>query len=85
LTVGSPGANATGFLYGTGPEPPPDDGRQPRCGRKLGPLGAFPVYVARNNAEVAVVTPGLTGLPSFPRKSMSIARSESSASSPPIT
>src|SRR6266550_3826774 len=77
LVVGSPGEKAANTLRGTGPDPPPADGRQPRCGRKLGAFGAFPVYVPRNNAERAVVTPGLTGLPSLPRKSMSIARSVS--------
>src|SRR5436189_1705416 len=84
--VGETGGNtaAAGRLYGTGPEPPPDDGTQPRCGRKLGPRGELPVYEALNTAALVVVTPGPTGLPSLPPNSTSIARSVSSASSPPM-
>ena len=77
------GKTADGRLNGTGPDPPPEEGTQPRCGRKLGPFGELPVYVALKRAARLVVTPGLTGLPIFPENSTSIARSVSSVSRPP--
>ncbi len=56
---------------------------QPRWGRKLGARAEAPTYEATKTASREVVIPGFTGAPSAPRKPRSIARSLSSASSPP--
>src|SRR5207247_628518 len=59
--------------------------RHPMCGRKLGVPPDPPTYVAEKTAVRDVVMPGFTGLPVLPTNVMSIARSVSSASSPPTT
>ena len=53
------------------------------CGRNVAVRSEPPVYVATKTAARDVLTPGLTGLPIFARNAASIARSLSSASSPP--
>jgi hypothetical protein len=46
----------------------------PTCGRKLAERALPPTYEATKTTERDVVMPGLTGLPSVPRKVTSIAR-----------
>ena len=70
--TGRPGGNVVNAV-GTR-APPPDEGMQPTSGRKVGAARAWPAYVATNTTERDVVIPGLTGLPSVPRKATSIAR-----------
>jgi hypothetical protein len=78
-----PGGNAVTDV-GTR-EPPPADGMQPRNGRKVGALAELPAYIPKKTADRDVVIPGLTGLPSVPRKLTSMARRLNRASRPPTT
>jgi hypothetical protein len=64
-------------------EPPPDVGMHPTNGLKLGDRGDVPTYAPRKVTEREVVMPGLTGLPSLPKKLTSIARWLRRASRPP--
>src|SRR4051794_33192688 len=83
-TVGLPGGktdeNAVGVRV-----PPPPPGMQPARGRNVGAPPPEPTYVATNTIVFEVVRPGATGLPAAPRNQTSIARSDSSASTPPTT
>src|SRR5262245_47675334 len=81
--VGCPGPTIVLTDVGTRP-PPPDAGMQPMCGRKLAAERvSSPTYVPVKTAELVVVIPGLTGLPSVPVKERSIAVEVNSASRPP--
>jgi hypothetical protein len=66
-------------------EPPPAIGTQPMNGLNVGARSERPTYVAMNTAERVVVIPGLTGLPSFPKKDTSMGRTLSRASRPATT
>src|SRR5438067_2495472 len=65
--------------------PPPPPGMQPARGRNVGGNPPIPTYLATNTMVRDVVRPGATGLPEAPRNQTSIARSVSSASTPPTT
>ena len=79
--VGVPGSNALTEVGTREPPPdvgtrelPPDVGMHPTNGLKLGDRGDVPTYTPRKVTDRDVVMPGLTGLPSLPRKLTSIAR-----------
>src|SRR5947207_2762395 len=83
-TVGRPGGKTEETDVGVR-LPPPLAGMQPACGRNVGGATFVPTYMATKTTVREVVLPGETGLPDAPRNHRSIARSVSSASTPPTT